>query len=294
MKQIGRFGYTSQEYSTTLFINLDSKEHELVPTYNLKDGDVIRGTVLGLFNIMAMLITPIYADFNFEVKGTSTFYNTNLYLPKDLVLDYGVDEKQYLDILLNEIIYSEKHSSVSIYPKRTVNSPSRGSYPKYDVAPAKTISDLLLTTDLKDPYYSRLKSEINKAYHFKLYTATLVLVRKLFENLIFDLFRSCYGMDRLDLFYNEDRGMHHSLGILIYNLKQNIDDFKVYTHAFHKDKDFFKFLDEMKENCDANTHSIDILPDPDKINSWKSSINKYSELIIRTIEIINNTPKHTS
>ena len=120
------------------------------------------------------------------------------------------------------------------------------------------------------------------------------MVRKLFENLIIDLLREHYGLGKNELFYSKNMGRHHSLSILINNLKSHIDDFKVYTLAFHKDKDFFKFLDEMKESCDASAHSLDILPDPAKINSWKSSINKYSELIIRTIEKVNSTPKGTS
>jgi hypothetical protein len=44
-----------------------------------------------------------------------------------------------------------------------------------------------------DPYYSKLKSEINNTYRYNLHTATFILVRKLFENLIVDLLMAKYG-----------------------------------------------------------------------------------------------------
>jgi hypothetical protein len=95
---------------------------------------------------------------------------------------------------------------------------------------------------------------------------------------------------KLELFFSVNEGIRHSLKTLVRNLKDNIDDFKVYTQVFSRDRGFFKLLDEIKEKGDASAHSIDIIFDPNKINSLKIPLNKYSELLVTTIQNIKATP----
>ena len=93
------------------------------------------------------------------------------------------------------------------------------------------------------------------------------------------------------MFYWEDKGKHHNLSHLILTLKNKISEFRVYSGAFNNTDEFLKFLDEIKGAGNAGAHSLDLLPDPEKIDSWKSSINKYSKLFVRVIEKIKETPK---
>lgn len=295
LKIVSRNEYTGKEYSKAFSVSFNTSDYEIVRKYSLRDGDIVRCTVRGLFDSLKRLIKYVNADFDFEIRGTANYWTTCLYLPKDLVLDFGVARNHFIDLMLNEISQKRDGTTelVSIHAKRIVTAPDQ-AFPEYEVEPALTTPDLLIVTELDDPYYSKLKSEINRAFWFRLPTATLVLIRKLFENLILDLLREHYGMKRTELFYRKDKGMHHSLSTLISNLKENINDFKVYTLAFHKDKEFFKFLDDMKERADASAHSLDILHDLEKINSWKTSIDKYCELLVRTIQKISKTPKDDS
>lgn len=112
-------------------------------------------------------------------------------------------------------------------------------------------SELLINTRFVDEFYNELALEINSAYRLRLFTATMVLVRKLFENLIIDLLRHKYGerLPQIDLYYSTKNQRFHSFSTLIHNLETNVDDFKIYNVGFQWDRsrgDFFKFLRDVK------------------------------------------------
>ena len=130
--------------------------------------------------------------------------------------------------------------------------------------------------------------EINKAYGYWLYTASIVLLRKLFENLIIDLLRTRYGVKKLELFYNEDKGMHYNLSTLIENLKDNISDFKMFTRAFNDD--FFRFIHDLREKAGGSAHSIDISTNSKTLYNWKDAINQYTKLLRSVIQKVKDAP----
>ena len=269
-------------------------DYEVIKKYNISEKDVIRCNVSNLLDSNGNIIRKISGEFDFipYLIGYGGYYPCQLYLPENLVLDYGVEEGMALDLTLNQIIRDNEifKKSIQIYEKTVVNG-SKQVIPLSTEDLVKVKSDLLILTVFDDSYYADLKSEINSAYDCGLYTATLVLIRKLFENLIIDMFRLHYGLERKELFYWEEKGRHQSLSHLILTLKNNIKDFRVFTGAFNKNDEFFKFLDDIKGECNAGAHSLDLIPDPGKIDSWKPLINKYTKLFVRIIEKIKETPK---
>jgi hypothetical protein len=153
-------------------------------------------------------------------------------------------------------------------------------------------SEPLVITKFTDDFYDKLSLEINNSFRFGLPTATMVLVRKLFERLIIDLLRTKFGMSQKELFYSEIDSGFLSLSALIRNLKQKVDDFK--PNNFFKLKkekeDFENFLWKITEEGSPCAHSMHLL-DREGINDLKPSINKYSELLIRLIQKVKETPK---
>lgn len=278
----------SSDYAMNFGVDLDDeKTWKLYPLYRSPRPRIL-GEVSHLLDENGDIKYVINEDFEFDIYvsagygGTGEIIETRfMYLPRDLVRGYDVDEGMAIDLLLREVVRGEEREE--LFPKILKIGPMDVALKDYKDT-ALPSSDLLVTTELTDTYYSKLVFEINRAFGYGLYTATLVLVRKLFENLIVDLLRTRYGMRRIDLFYWKERHMHHSLSTLISNLRDNAEDFKIYTDAFNKDKNFFRFLDEMKEQADAGAHSLEILPDPDKINVWKPSMDKYIELILWVIQ----------
>lgn len=282
------------DYAMNFGVDLDDeKTWKLYPLYR-GPWPRISGDVSQLLDENGNIKYVINKDFEFDIYCSQVYVEKSeiretrfMYLPRDLVLGYDIDEGMAIDLLLREVVRGERREK--IFPEILKIGPMDVA-PKDSKGAALPSSDLLVTTKFTDNYYSKLVFEINRAFGYGLYTATLVLVRKLFENLIVDLLRTRYGMKRIDVFYWKERHMHHSLSTLISNLRGNVEDFKIYTDAFDRDKNFFRFLDEIKEKADAGAHSLEILPDPDKNKVWKPSMNKYIELILWVIQRIKDTP----
>ena len=115
--------------------------------------------------------------------------------------------------------------------------------------------ELFIDTDVIDEhFYERLIRDINECYRIRVNSASLVLTRKLFENLLVDILRWHYGMDDIEMFFDPDQGYHHSLSQLKRNIRNNVQDFRVYSRDI--DVDLLDRLDQFKERGDASAHSI--------------------------------------
>jgi hypothetical protein len=115
--------------------------------------------------------------------------------------------------------------------------------------------DRFIDTDIvEDQFYEQLVEDINECYRVRVNDAVLVLTRKLFENLLVDILRGHYGRQKTDLFFDVDRGYHHSLAVLKKNLRANVDDFRIYSRDI--DEELLDRLDDFKEHGDVGAHSI--------------------------------------
>jgi hypothetical protein len=281
-----------------LLLKVDLDDDKFPKHYALDYGikTLIRGTVSLLVDQNYYVKCFIKQDYEFQVNSTGHYvdsgskcvYDRYLTLPKKLVSGYAIDAGMGIELILREVdiggevekIFSEKmeQGSMDFEPKGLIGE-ELGS------------SESLITTDFPEKYYVDLVSEINNAFRVRLFTATMILVRKLFENLIIDLLRHRFGMQppNLEIFYSEKNHRFHNLSTLIQNLGKRIDDFGPYTDAWQRDKDqekFMKFLKDVKEEGDAKAHSLEFLHDPQTIIALKPSINEYNALIVRIIQII--------
>ncbi|WP_066411373.1 hypothetical protein [Halorubrum aethiopicum] len=115
--------------------------------------------------------------------------------------------------------------------------------------------DRFIDTDVvEDQFYEQLVEDINECYRVRVNDAVLVLTRKLFENLLADILRGHYGRQNIELFFDSDRGYHHSLAELKKNLRDNVGDFRIYSRDI--DEELLDKLDDFKEHGDAGAHSI--------------------------------------
>lgn len=112
-----------------------------------------------------------------------------------------------------------------------------------------------IDTDIVEAhYYQTLIEDINKSYQYGINDATLVLTRKLFENLLIDILRAKYGGEGIDLYFNTNIRQFHGLGNLTKNLKENLDDFDHIARPL--DEDLIESIEEFKERGDSGAHSV--------------------------------------
>jgi hypothetical protein len=247
------------------------------------EGEYVSCSVSQLLDEEGNVLCIVNENLNFKTDlaryGYNNRYNYRMFLPRDFVLEYHIKDGMFVDLLLNDVVRPKQ--SVPISPKRlsiaemqVKQKDSHGvSIPSFG---------LLISTEFTDEYYSNLVMEINKTYGYGLYTATLVLLRKLFENLIIDLLSARYGMSRMELFFDKDKGYHLNISALINNLKLKTSDFDMFTKGF--DEDFFKFLESLRGKAGASAHSLEIIANPKLFETWKDSINQYTRLMLHVTQ----------
>ena len=141
--------------------------------------------------------------------------------------------------------------------------------------------DRFIDTEIADEeFYDRLVDEINECYRVRVNNATLVMTRKLFENLLADILRGHYGRQDVDLFFDTHRGYHHGLKELKKNLRDNVADFRIYSRDI--DEEILDELDEFKERGDAGAHSIVVDVSDEELERMSDDATKLFELLYDT------------
>ncbi|MEM3518774.1 MAG: hypothetical protein QXZ07_06895 [Nitrososphaerales archaeon] len=121
----------------------------------------------------------------------------------------------------------------------------------------QTQSRHLLSFNGKYPeiFYDRLEYEINIAYsHPELPNATLMLTRKLIENLVYNLLEYKFGGQRIDLYYDINHRRAHDFGVLLDNLKAHKQEFDVDQHELI-DK-FLEMVQPFRRDANAKVHKV--------------------------------------
>lgn len=254
-----------------------------------QEGEYVRCSVSQLLDKDGNILCLVNQNLDFKTMENfqgSHMFRYRMFLPRDFVLEYHIKVGMLVDLLLTGVVRLNK--SIPISPKRLSLSEME-VIPKDNHGVSIPSVGLLVSTEFTDEYYSNLVIEINKTYGYGLYTGALVLLRKLFENLIIDLLSSRYGMSGIDLFFDKNKGYHLNISSLISNLKSKTSDFNMFTKGF--DEDFFKFLENLRGKAGASAHSLDINANPKLFETWKDSINQYSRLILYVTQKVKDANK---
>ena len=149
---------------------------------------------------------------------SKTFKDSNVYIPKDMETE------------------EEKGKKTGIQKARTM----------------KPVERFLDIDNHPTDVYRDLVNEINFCFANQACAATIVLTRKLLENLIVEILRKNYGTSGLDLFYIQGKRRFRGLSELIANLRSNVTDFD----TFGLKKRHITTMEKLREEANANAHSI--------------------------------------
>lgn len=222
-------------------------------------------------------------------------YDREVVLPHKLVQDYALDPTMGLEIHVKHVIHKLLDANGNIASEVTeevfpeANIMGSVDFEVVGVSGQKAENlDILINTQFENGFLNDLKLEINTAFRIGLYTATIVLVRKLFERQIIEVLRQKYGMPNKELFFIDG---FLNLSELIRNLRDKLDDFKPYDFfKLEKEKQsLIEFLWEIREEGNAGAHSMPYLG-YSEIVELKPSINKYSDLLLRMFSKVKETP----
>ena len=144
--------------------------------------------------------------------------------------------------------------------------------------PDEPRTDRFLNVDSEERFYSDLIEDINKSYQSRIYDATLVLTRKLFESLLIDILRGHYGNQQIQMFFNPDRAMYHPFSVLLGNLEENIDDFQHYSLSL--DDEFVNSLDGFRVDANKSAHSVETDISESEIENLSDKASNISKILL--------------
>jgi hypothetical protein len=136
--------------------------------------------------------------------------------------------------------------------------------------------------DYPSVFYHNLEAEINLCYVSSLPNATMMLSRKIVENLLYNLFEEKFPKD-MDLRFSTHEGRAHDFSLLIENLEIKIGEFN------REQRDlivkFLNFVKPFRRNANANTHKVieylDTINDLDKLK-----VPEMTQLLVTLIKKI--------
>jgi hypothetical protein len=191
-------------------------------------------------------------------------------------------------ILIHEIISQRKLDEV---PKTQLDKLLKffgsSDFDILDVFPTLQVNATSKYIDVikyPDDFYKKLIDEINFQFVNNQPISLSILIRKLFESLICDIFRKKYGTNGLDLYYDVRKGRLNDFSVLLKNLESKLADFQHLSKSL--DKKFIKELNEHRERGNYGAHSIDFYMDLEYFTEHRDDINHKVQLLMRILDYV--------
>ena len=140
---------------------------------------------------------------------------------------------------------------------------------------------------LIDLFNRDLHDEINRAYSYGLFSVIPFLVRKLFENLVIDIFKKKYGTSDIHKYYDVSNHRCHNFLELLETLKSNITDFSHIENNFNLE--FVNSVNKYREVGNSSAHSISLKflkRDIDELSEDAEEIEHIVKLFVRVLNLI--------
>ncbi|MDG5778890.1 hypothetical protein VB779_15605 [Haloarculaceae archaeon H-GB11] len=132
-----------------------------------------------------------------------------------------------------------------------------------------------------DDRYERLIEDINESYRYRLYDATMVLTRKFFEDMTFQILKTHYaGVDN-QMFYNQDDNRHYSFDDLLTNLRDGVPTLRQYAREL--DQSMVDELRDLKDEGNSGAHALRIDFDDEEIEEWVDDATRMAEVLYEVL-----------
>ena len=143
---------------------------------------------------------------------------------------------------------------------------------------------LFIETDLvEDPYLEALIESINRSYQEQIYEATLVLTRKLHENMVFEILKMEYAGEDTSMFYDDEHDRHYWFDELLSNLKDASNDLQRFSRDGLTDE-MVEDIRAIKRMGDKNAHSIRVDVTDDDVDGISTNATYYTEILYEILD----------
>ena len=149
---------------------------------------------------------------------------------------------------------------------------------------ARAEDDLFLyMTDFQDDdRYTQLVSDINESYRYRIYDATMVLTRKLFEDIVYQILQTHYAGEDVQMFYDQENSRHYSFEDLLNNLREAVPTLRRYSREL--DDRLVEDLRELKNEGNSGAHAIRVDFTDEEMEAWSSDATRIAEILYDVLE----------
>lgn len=139
-------------------------------------------------------------------------------------------------------------------------------------------NELFIETDaLDDERYEELIVDINDSYRYRVHSGTMVLTRKLFEDMVFEILKTHYAGDAVQMFYNQEDDCHYSFNELLNNFKDGVSTLRRYSREL--DDAFVEEIRDIKNAGNKGAHSIRIDFSDEEVEAWSDDATRIVEVL---------------
>lgn len=129
----------------------------------------------------------------------------------------------------------------------------------------------------EDERYQHLVSNINECYRHRINDAVMVLTRKLFEDLVYNILVGHYAGKKPEMYYDIDNQRHYRFDELLDNMKDGIPDLRQYSPLFEKKT--IEALRDLKNAGNKGAHVIRIKITEDEMDEYAGETDRLIRII---------------
>lgn len=138
-----------------------------------------------------------------------------------------------------------------------------------------------LNGQVNDERYEQLIEDINKSYKYKIHDATMVLTRKLFEELVYQILKIEYAGEKDEMHFDTENGWHYGFDDLISNLRTGVPDLREYCRDL--DRPLVDQIRDFKNEADNGAHSIRVDFADEEVEDWSDDATLITEVLYETL-----------
>jgi DNA-binding PadR family transcriptional regulator len=143
-------------------------------------------------------------------------------------------------------------------------------------------NDHFIDTDVVDgERHKKLINDINDCYRYRIYDGTMVLTRKFFEDVVFQILKTHYAGDNVQMFYDQDNQRHYSFNELLVNLKDGVPTLRRYAREL--DRELVEDLRELKNDGNMGAHAIRVNFSDEEVEEWADDATKMVEVLYEVL-----------
>jgi hypothetical protein len=143
------------------------------------------------------------------------------------------------------------------------------------------------STIFEEHRYQKLVDDINKSYRYQIYDGTMVLTRKFFENMVFEILRDEYSGKDVQMFFDQANQRHYSFDELLNNFKNGVPNLKRFTKQ-GLDREMVEDIRNLKDMGNKSAHSIRVDYDDGEIEAVSEDATQFAEVLYEILKGVEN------